>query len=311
MRNRLLRSILALPAFGTILGFLACETSTLDLGSSIPDASTDVEITIPEAGVDDGIGLRLDGAACTLTGQRRDLVDAPAYALWLTAVCPEVGPIRVVLASRADIPYPQRCGMNVTMNVMVDDEVDAGIVDAGGTVYNYRADALLGTCTVATGATMTAPETPFQIDATIVNGLGTERHLRYGSGDYLRDGGMNDETRTVSTEPGPGRPMPETCGLDGGACTQDSDCPGRVPCFCSNVGICLTASNCAIDADCPVGRTCSLSFLSTPTARWPLGHFCTTPTDDCTCVVPTGANPGAFKCAFDSEAGHWGCHYGM
>jgi hypothetical protein len=97
-------------------------------------------------------------------------------------------------------------------------------------------------------------------------------------------------------------------------CFVDSDCGPRVPCECRDTGIadspnvCLSASNCALDSDCPPPGFCSPSPV--PGESPSIGFFCHTAGDTCAddgdCQSPS---PGLFvsTCRFDMTSGAWRC----
>jgi hypothetical protein len=115
------------------------------------------------------------------------------------------------------------------------------------------------------------------------------------------------------------------------ACMQDSDCGSRGVCGCglgfAGQNVCLSNSNCRVNADCARGERCSLSIpyffnrVNVPIqtgreiipkgfgANTPfdeaLGYFCTTLNDTCdqACNGPTG------QCTFDYDSNHWGWGY--
>jgi hypothetical protein len=96
-------------------------------------------------------------------------------------------------------------------------------------------------------------------------------------------------------------------------CLSDLDCPVRTPCACrfpsiyGSPNVCLTASNCAIDADCGRGAFCSPSAVVGQADR---AYFCHTSNDlcidDADCSPP--AMGGQALCEFDAGSGHWSCH---
>lgn len=96
-----------------------------------------------------------------------------------------------------------------------------------------------------------------------------------------------------------------SCSYD--RCFADTDCPPLVPCGCGDPLIpgtpnaCMSASNCAVDADCPSPGFCSPSGP---------GYFCHTPNDTCidSADCPPAATPQVVSaCVFDADAGVWGC----
>ena len=111
---------------------------------------------------------------------------------------------------------------------------------------------------------------------------------------------------------GPGTLYNETaCSYDG--CFADSDCAPRVPCECRGPGIsgtpnmCLPASHCAIDSDCPPPGFCSPSFVPNQTPD--IGFFCHTAGDMCIDAVdcPLPNSPAVRVCRFDAPSGIWRC----
>jgi hypothetical protein len=90
-------------------------------------------------------------------------------------------------------------------------------------------------------------------------------------------------------------------------CFADTDCPPRVPCGCRDVNIygnpntCNSASNCAVDSDCPSTGFCSQSGGA--------GYYCHTPND--ACIDDVGCPPATFMnlsaCLFDGSRGVWRC----
>jgi hypothetical protein len=110
---------------------------------------------------------------------------------------------------------------------------------------------------------------------------------------------------------GPGTLYNETyCSYD--ECFVDSDCGRRVPCDCRTFyggtpNMCLPASNCAVDSDCPPPGFCSPS--SVPDQAPYIGFFCHTPNDTCIdavdCPLPNSTNVRV--CSFDATSGTWRC----
>ncbi len=112
---------------------------------------------------------------------------------------------------------------------------------------------------------------------------------------------------------GPGVLYTETfCSYD--ECFVDSDCGAHVPCECRDQGIagspnvCLSASNCALDSDCPPPGFCSPSPVLGQSPD--IGFFCHTPGDTCADDVdcqPPPPGPFVSACRFDMMGGTWRC----
>jgi len=96
------------------------------------------------------------------------------------------------------------------------------------------------------------------------------------------------------------------CSYD--ACSTDSDCPSKEPCSCRSsatsnaANVCLTGSDCRVNADCGSGGYCS------PSAGYGsygcgVAYFCHTAAD--TCVDDTDCE--SQQCQYDDTAGHWRC----
>ncbi|MBX3208920.1 MAG: hypothetical protein KF764_28065 [Labilithrix sp.] len=111
------------------------------------------------------------------------------------------------------------------------------------------------------------------------------------------------------------------------ACTTDQDCPGTTSVCGCGVGwagqnLCLTNSNCRVDADCPTGQRCAFSeppiFREDDTVHRgdeiglphyygdAIGWFCTTPEDDCACPKYRISTD---KCIYNLFTKHWDCGY--
>lgn len=290
--RRLARAIITTGALFTIF---ACESRALDLGSSAPDAAEDVVGEVEAGRYDVGAlyGLVVDGVTCTVTDWSEVIPESRGREATMTGQCPALGRVRVALSWRDDVAFPQRCG--APAKVAFATESDASVL-----AVSHRADGTAGSCVYLGGS---------QVEATVASDDGSEHRLLLGNSDFVHGGG--GATRTEYLTPGPGRPSPVACKEDAGQCAGDQDCADGVPCLCSSIGICMTGSTCATDGDCAAGQRCALSLLREPTERWPLGYFCTTPGDACTCVVPAASPDGAFVCAYDATALRWGCHAGL
>src|SRR5258706_8817371 len=82
------------------------------------------------------------------------------------------------------------------------------------------------------------------------------------------------------TNSGGARCLGNACSYD--ACFGDSDCQGNVPCECRageahGANICVTGSNCRVDADCGQAGFCSRSGVS----NCSFAYFCHAPSDEC------------------------------
>ena len=91
-------------------------------------------------------------------------------------------------------------------------------------------------------------------------------------------------------------------------CFEDAECAGFV-CECeggfrSDNNICLSSSNCLVDADCGAGGYCSPTLGSCGNYFGTEGYFCHTPEDDCTNDVD--CEVGSY-CAYNPVAGKWMC----
>lgn len=91
-------------------------------------------------------------------------------------------------------------------------------------------------------------------------------------------------------------------------CTEDKDCPSGIPCQCrsstsNGANVCMTGSNCQVDADCGDGGYCSPSGVSNCSMAW----FCHTAQD--TCIDDTDCAQGGneSECSFDTTAKRWRC----
>ena len=101
-------------------------------------------------------------------------------------------------------------------------------------------------------------------------------------------------------------------------CFTDSTCGLRTPCVCrvsptdDSANVCDPGGNCVVDSDCGPGGYCS---PSTGSCYVNPGHYyCHTPMDtcindsDCPSVdAGTSSCPVFTSCAYDADAGHWGC----
>lgn len=307
------RRVLALSTASILVAALGCETEALDLGSTSLDAAQagdgggiiDAASSVSDAAVDAGVlldrNLVLDGESCTVVGEWLQLVESANRNFEITAACATLGRVRVRLTYPYAGSFPQHCGGVVKVLLGIDTNADPPTLD-------HAADGLLGNCALMSAPSAGSPGDAIRLDSTVVTGPGTRRHLIYGDAEFVRNGGAGGAMRTVHLSAGPGRVAPEACGLDAGQCDRDRDCPGGVPCLCSGVGVCMTASNCSTNGDCASGQRCALSAQGATGGQWPFGYFCTSPSDDCICEVPVGANDGDMTCAFDATREHWACH---
>jgi hypothetical protein len=97
-------------------------------------------------------------------------------------------------------------------------------------------------------------------------------------------------------------------------CFTDSDCPPSEPCICrasttdSTPNVCVSGSNCRVDADCGPGGYCSPSAYASGSlvscSNLSVAYFCHTAAD--TCANDTDCT-GAGTCGYDTAAGHWSC----
>lgn len=312
MRNRLHRSLVSFSAFGAIVGFLACETETLDLGSGLPDASQKPS-TAEAGGGDDGSRLIVDDEPCTISSEARDDLRAPSYGYTLTAFCPRYGTVRLKLGANADDPYPQTCGGRTNVYLGVDIETDAAVLAVSANAYSFRADDAGGSCTVTQGPTAGSPATPARMNATVVD-LDARQHRVVYTSAAFPESTVSCPFLVAGT--GPGRPVSEECGLDAAMCRRDENCPSGLPCSCAAGGRCLLDSTCALDSDCPSGQSCVLSDPKVDPGdggigRWGVGYFCTTPVDHCSCCADPGASSTfdpTTLCAFDLVDRRWACN---
>jgi hypothetical protein len=99
-------------------------------------------------------------------------------------------------------------------------------------------------------------------------------------------------------------------------CFTDSTCGSGTPCVCrasltdDSANVCDPGGNCVVDADCGPGGYCSPSTRSCYVNPGP--YYCHTPMDTCIndsdCPsVEASSCPVFTSCAYDSDAGHWGC----
>ena len=110
---------------------------------------------------------------------------------------------------------------------------------------------------------------------------------------------------------------PGGCSYD--QCFEDSACGAKTPCICrasatdNAANVCDPGGNCAVDSDCGPGGYCSPSVSA---CLWnsPAPYFCHTPADgcindsDCPSVdAGTGSCSTFSTCAYDPQAGYWGC----
>lgn len=113
-------------------------------------------------------------------------------------------------------------------------------------------------------------------------------------------------------------------------CFYDSDCPCNQPCECrssassNEQNLCMTESNCRVDADCGAGGYCSPSLVRESGGCWDaelcqpdsgsclgchcqancgLGYFCHTPND--ACIDDSDCKMGV--CAYRIDDNRWRC----
>jgi hypothetical protein len=100
-------------------------------------------------------------------------------------------------------------------------------------------------------------------------------------------------------------PCSTACSYD--ECFADSDCKGNVPCICRasatdfTANVCMSGSNCRVDADCGAGGYCSPSAV----AGCGSAYFCHTPGD--TCVDDSDCATQGGWCNYDPMTTHWKC----
>lgn len=106
--------------------------------------------------------------------------------------------------------------------------------------------------------------------------------------------------RCIESSPPP-RPA---CSYD--ECVSDTDCPVGVPCACRESeasfmpNLCLSGSDCRIDADCGPGGFCSPSRFG----QWcGATYHCHTPSD--TCLDDSDCT--GMGCNFDTQSDRWSC----
>jgi hypothetical protein len=109
-------------------------------------------------------------------------------------------------------------------------------------------------------------------------------------------------------EPLPFSPVGCQVGCSYDECFKDTDCPAGQPCDCrasatdNTANVCVSGSQCQVDADCGPGGYCSPSG-GYGTFGCDVAYFCHTAAD--TCVDDTDCEaPG---CQYDSTAGYWRC----
>lgn len=227
----------------------------------------------------------------------------------------------------------------VLLVVACDD--DGGVVDSagrgddGGSEASAASDAGDGDADAATDARVTRspaggrpapvvcgadPRPPGDVDAAVDGGECS------ADDDCDADADAGAEARCRI------RSLPLTTGFRGPvctyhACTTDQDCPGATSVCGCGVGwagqnLCLTSSNCRVDADCPTGQRCA--FSDPPILRAEdtveqgneigppnfygdaIGWFCTTPEDDCACPKSGSSTD---KCIYNLYSKHWDCGY--
>lgn len=323
-------------AFTPALVIVACHARTLDVGNSdAPDAAridSGPSNEHPDVVTEPPTGFFVDGVSCpdvVVTGGSAD--GWPTWALYFQGACAQFGDIAGYVSGRADLVYPQACSVAVSVAFNFSkDSSDAGVLD-------FVADIAQGACSLLKGPSMTSAATPLAFDATLARHVAPFRthHVTYNGRSAANtppdDAGNSDVSvpppPTCDLHPEGSRPAAVTCASgSAGVCHQDSEC-GTAPCECDigkdHTNVCLSNSNCRVDADCGSGQHCARSFphmlvapqsivngneiaLANPNQSFDeaLGYFCTTPSDSC---CPPSSDSG--NCVYDWKQKHWGWGY--
>jgi len=146
-----------------------------------PDAAGGGNGWPPDANVQGPTGtitatLTVDGDGCMVTTDHTDPSGPPCGVNWSTfvsATCTTVGAIDLVIDSNTTIPYPQTCISAVEdCNVAGSGWVRASMLATQQDASFQSFTAADGDCTITTGPTAGAPNTPVNSTGTIaINGV--------------------------------------------------------------------------------------------------------------------------------------------
>lgn len=128
-----------------------------DAGAKPPEASSS---TAEDEPGQEQPGLWVDDEACTTITPLAAGRDWPEWGMTISANCGALGPVRLLVSSRADIPYPQACSVVTYVAAGFDAEGDAG------TLY-WEANASSGDCSVKQGPQTSDPATAIAFEATL------------------------------------------------------------------------------------------------------------------------------------------------
>lgn len=188
MRQLFFLTALAGLAVTSVVSLMACSGNTADSGGGSTDKAqlfaNDSQIDASSGALDASVGaLVVDGQLCVVKTESitSSPEQWPTYALAVDAVCPGYTTFEIALVSRADIPhYPHHCGIATDLSVSFGNGGDAGAA-------SWYADGKRGDCTVLTGPTKSAPDTPVSFDATLIDDYGNTHRVQYAFGGGGQD----------------------------------------------------------------------------------------------------------------------------